>query len=212
MNNIKLICFDLDETIITHSSWKILHEALGVSKEEDRKMWIEYRDGQVSYDEWNTKVLNHYLKHQDATREGITDILSRYTYANGAREAIQYLKDKGYILVLISGSIDILVDIVMRDLGMHFAKANNTFVFNENNRLQAIHSDGDDTKAKVIHLENFCKTLNIDMHQCACVGDGANDLGLFKKTGHGITFKGSNVEKDAWKVIGTLHDLKDIFA
>jgi len=35
MNTIKLICFDLDETLIVESSWKKLHEALGISKELD---------------------------------------------------------------------------------------------------------------------------------------------------------------------------------
>ena len=62
-----------------------------------------------------------------------------------------------------------------------------------------------------MYLESFCEMLDVDINECAAIGDGANDIGLFKATGHGVTFKGSNIEKDAWKVIGSFDDLKDIF-
>jgi hydroxymethylpyrimidine pyrophosphatase-like HAD family hydrolase len=53
--------------------------------------------------------------------------------------------------------------------------------------------------------------LNIPIESCACIGDGANDIEMFKKTGRGITFKGSSIEKDAWKVIESLDELTEIF-
>ena len=211
MNNVKLICFDLDETIISHSSWQQLNLALGISKEDDRAMYEDFIAGRISYEEWNNKVLNFYLKHKDSTREEITEILSRYSYNDGVRESINYLKSKGYIIVLISGSIDILVSIIAHDLGIKYFKANNTFIFSSSNKLQAIHSQGDDKDAKTMYLESFCEMLDVDINECAAIGDGANDIGLFKATGHGVTFKGSNIEKDAWKVIGSFDDLKDIF-
>ena len=86
---IKLVCFDLDETLIMESSWKKLHVALGISEEEDRRMYKEYKEGLISYSEWNNKVLQHYLKHKDATRAGITSALSNYEYREGAREIIE---------------------------------------------------------------------------------------------------------------------------
>lgn len=211
MDNIKLICFDLDQTLIDRNSWKELGLALGISVEEDRKMYREYESGILSYDEWNNKILEYYLKHKDANKKSITKILSQYSYTKGAREIVEYLKNKGYILVLISGSIDILVDIVAKDLGIQFAKANNIFVFNDEDKLQNIQSYGDDTLAKVTHLKYFCDILNISIKECACIADGANDIEMFLQTGHGITFKGSNIEDKAWKVIDTFEDLKKIF-
>jgi len=209
--NIKLICFDLDQTLINHSSWKELGFALGISYEEDKRLYEEYKSGLVTYDEWNKKILNLYLKHKDANKEEITKIFSRYSYNKGAREAIKYLKNKGYVLVLISGSIDILVDMVAKDLGIKFSKSNNTFIFDNQNRIKDIISNGDDTYSKMFYLNDFCGKLKLNLQDCACVGDGANDIEMFRQTKHGITFKGSIIENEAWKVIESLEDLKNIF-
>lgn len=210
-NKIKLICFDLDETLIEKSSWKQLSFALGVTVEKDRELYQEYRKGLITYDEWNNKTIEIYMKHKDANREGITKIFSKYSYNKGVREAIDYLKEKGYILVLVSGATDIIVDIVAKDLGIKYFKANNDLIFDENDRLQGIHSCGNDEEAKLIHLEAFCEMLGVDIKECACIADGENDINMFKKTGHGITFKGKSIEKEAWKVINSFNDLKHIF-
>jgi phosphoserine phosphatase len=212
MDPIKLICFDLDQTLITHSSWKELGLALGISYEQDKRLFKEYESGITTYEQWNAKVLELYMKHPDANRERITEILSRYSYAKGAREAIEYLKEKGYILVLISGSIDILVDIVARDLGIKYAQANNALVFDEDGRLEGIHSlSEDEVFGKAEHLEAFSRMLGIPLTQCACVADGANDIEMFRRTGHGVTFKGSPIERQAWNVIDSFDDLRNIF-
>lgn len=209
--NIKLICFDLDETLINRSSWKYLSMALGMTEEEDRKMYKDYKAGLFSYDEWNEKILKHYLKHKDATKEGITNILSRYDYIDGAKEAVKYLQSKGYKMVLISGSMDILVKVVAEDLGIDYYKANNTFVFDENNKLKGIHSGGDDTIAKLGYLESFCEMLGVNiLSECVCIGDGSNDLMMFEKTQHGITFRNSKIKDTAWKLINSLHEIKEI--
>ena len=151
------------------------------------------------------------MKHENANRDGIIKILSKFTYNKGAREIVEYLKDKGYKLVLISGSIDLLVDMVAKDLGMDYSKANNTFIFDDMGKLTGVHSFGDDIHAKSEHLESFCDLLNIDMKECACVADGENDIEMFRKTGHGITFKGSIIENESWEIIDSFENLKKIF-
>src|SRR5258708_24958836 len=101
MEKIKLICFDLDQTLITQASWYELGLALGVSDEEDKRLFAEYTAGRLTNQEWNDTLLERYMEHPDANREGITHILSRYTLTEGAREAVEYLKAKKYELALI---------------------------------------------------------------------------------------------------------------
>lgn len=211
MEKIKLICFDLDHTLIKGGSWKRLGLALGISSEKDREMYDEYMSGMFTYDEWNDKVLEYYKKHKDGNKEYIIKALSNYSYQDGAREAVEYLKNKGYILVLISGSIDLLVDVVSKDLGIKYSKANNTFMFDENNKIIEIKSHGNDIYAKLKHLEDFCKLLNVDIRECACIADGDNDAEMFKATKHGVTFEDSPIKDEAWKVINSFSDLKNIF-
>lgn len=209
---IKLICFDLDDTLITKNSWKRLNLRLGVTVEKDREMYNDYMAGKITYEEWSDKVLEIYIEHDDANRESITQILSEYEFTDHAREVVKYLKDKGYELVLISGSTDIIVSLVAHELGIEYFKANNSFVFDDAGRLVNIHTDGTDTHAKLRYLEAFAEMLNIPIGECACIGDGANDIEMFKKTGNGITFTGSKIEGEAWKVVDSLKDLETIFA
>ena len=210
MDEIKLVCLDLDETIIGHNSWFDLGIALGMTPEEDERLYDLYKAGTITYEEWNGHVLAHYLKHEDANRQGVTKILSSYTFNDGAREAVEYLKAQKYEIVLISGSIDIIVDNVARDLGIQYRKANNAFEFDEHDRLKYIRSYGNDTLAKLAHLESFCEMLGIQIEECACIGDGANDIAMFRKTTHGITFANSPIKDEAWKIIDSLHDIQKI--
>ena len=211
MPTIKLVCFDLDDTL-KGRSWKTLNNGLGISDEDDRRWFYEYASGKISYEKWNEILLERYLEQDNATRKGITEIFSHYELADGAREAVEHVRSKGYETALISGSVDIMVDLVAHDLGITHAKANNTFIFDDAGRLKGIHTFGDDTIGKADHLESFCDQLGISMNECACIGDGENDIEMFRRTGHGITFRGSKIEKDAWKVVDSLKDIPAIFA
>ena len=207
---VKLVCFDLDDTLISQNSWYALSTALGVSEEMDKKWLAEYESGNITYEKWNEILLEQYMRHPDATRAGITKALTQITYSDGARESISYLRSHGFELVLISGSIDIVVSHVAHDLGISLSKANNTFIFDDNDRV-SIHTQGNDTIAKAVYLESFCDMLGIGLDECACIGDGANDIELFRRTGRGITFRGSKIEAQSWKVIDSLKDIPMIF-
>ena len=207
---IKLVCFDLDKTLITQNSWYKLNLALGVTHEEDQKLLEDYQKGVLSYDDWTKKLLSLFKRNDNSNLNNITKCLSDYTFNIGAKEIVEYVKSKGYIVTLISGSIDILVDLVSRDLNIEYAQATNTFLFDKNDNLNDIITIGDDKLAKLNILESFCRKTGINIDECVCIGDGDNDIELFKKTEHGITFKDSKIEKDAWKVISSLNDLKEI--
>lgn len=207
---IKLVCFDLDQTLINENSWAELGIALGVAKELEDELYRAFKAGEITYDEWNDRVLAEYMKHNEATRDGITKCFAKYTLAPGAREAVEYIKEAGYHVALISGSIDVMVNLVANDLGIRYAKANNAFIFDEEDRLSGIHAHGDDTLAKASHLESFCDLLGINIEECACIGDGANDIEMFRRTKHGITFPDSKIKSEAWKVVNSLHDIQTI--
>jgi len=106
--------------------------------------------------------------------------------------------------------MDLLVDKVAEELKIKFFGSNNCFIFNKNDKLIDIKVLGEESLIKLDNLKNFCSKIGIEISQCACVGDGDNDLELFKKTGHGITFKGSKLEKYAWKTIENLTDIRRI--
>ncbi len=213
MNPIKLVCFDLDKTLINfdgQNSWHALNVALGVTPEEDQKLFEQYYRGEFTYREWQQKLLAIFLKSPKANQRDITEILSKYSFNNGVKEIVAYCKSKGYSIALISGSLDLLVDIVGRDLGIELSEATNKLIFDESGKLKDIVDLGDESIAKLNLLESCCRKLGVTLEECVCIGDGDNDIEMFKKTGRGVTFTGSKIENDAWKVIESLGGLRDL--
>lgn len=208
---IKLICFDLDKTLTHQNSWFDLNLALGMTAEEDQQLYDEYYEGKIDYKEWIKKILDIFKARGKANKNTITEALSKNSIVDGGKGLVDYLKSEGYKVVLISGSIDIAVKQIAEKLGIEMAEATNTFIFDNNDKLKDIITIDDDKVAKLTILKNFCKKLNIDITECACIGDGDNDIELFKATKHGITFKDSKIESEAWKTIEKLDDLKNIF-
>jgi len=212
MNDTKLVCFDVDDTLISQNSWYVLNLALGMTPEEDLEMYEAYGRGDLSYDDWTAKLSALYRERGLATRENVTAALSTFKFKEGAEDLVRDLQSKGYEIALVSGSFDTLTRELAQHLGVKYAKGNTTLRFSDTGEFLDIESGGDEIQAKVGHLENFCNELGIKIEQCVCIGDGANDVEMFKKTGKGITFTDApeHVQAAAWKTVAQLSDIKEI--
>lgn len=209
-NNLKLICFDLNKTLIHENTWYDLNLAMGVTAEEDALLVQLFEEGVITYHTWLTILQNIYKKRGNPTQDSIEKLVSNYTLIDGSREAVNYCKDQGYEVALITGAMDILVEIVAKDLGITWYDANHSFLFDENGLLEKITIFDHDDIAKLHQLRRICRRLGLKETDCACVGDGDNDFELFQKTKHGITFPGSKIENIAWKTISSLSELQNI--
>ncbi len=209
MEKIKLVCFDLDDTITEENSWYKLNLSLGMTKEEDDYFYNKYHNGEIAYEEWIFELLKKY-KEKGANLKNIISGISEYSYRKGLKEIVEYLKNKGYVIALVSGSFNIMVDLIAKDLDIKLAGATNIFIFDDNDNLQNIVPLGVDSIARLNVLEDFCLKSGINIDECVCIGDGDNDIELFKKTKLGITFKGSKLENEAWKIIESFDDIKTI--
>ncbi len=201
----------MDKTVINQSSWYKLNLALGMTHDDDMALYNAYLRNEFNYVEWTAKILQFYKKSPKANRTDMLTILSDYQFVPGAVETVAYLQAKGYKVALISGAVDVMVNLAASDLNVDFAEACNTLVFDEDGRLTDLIPCVSDISAKLEYLQNICDRLGIDITQCACVGDGDNDIALFRATKHGITFTDSHIKDEAWKVIDKLADLQEIF-
>jgi phosphoserine phosphatase len=209
-SEIKLVCFDLNKTLIKENTWLNLNLDMGMTKEEDDLLFELWEEGVISYNEAQSLIERIYKKRGKATKEAILKSISKYTYVEGAKEIVKYLKYQGYKVALITGSLTVLAEKVAQELDIDFFEANNILIFNEKNYLESLIPLGDDSLVKLRHLESFCNRLNISIDECVCIGDGDNDALMFERCGHGITFKGSKIEKIAWKTITSLAEIKNI--
>ena len=202
----------MDDTLINHNSWYQLNIALGITPEEDKEMYDAYGKGEITYNEWTTKLNSLYQERGLATRENIEQMLEKITFKEGAEELVAYLRNRGYQLAIISGSFDATVKRAAESLNIPNYQANTKLVFNEDDYLKNIVSDGEEVYAKLKHLEEMCEKLGVEIEECACIGDGANDIEMFKKTNKGITFNTApeNLKKVSWRTVNNLSEIKNL--
>jgi len=209
-SDIKLICFDLNKTLINENTWVDLNLAMGMTKEEDDILFNLYEEGIISYMRWQKIIEKIYLNRGKSKKKIIENVIYKYTYKKGAKQIVKYLIKKCYKVALISSSIDLLVKRGAGELNIELYNAGNKLIFDNKDNLIKLKCLGEEKSVKLKQLKEFCKRLKIKITECACVGDGDNDRKLFEVTGKGITFKGSKIEKAAWKVIDDLSQIKDV--
>ncbi|MDB5186517.1 MAG: phosphoserine phosphatase SerB [Candidatus Saccharibacteria bacterium] len=206
MNDIKLIIFDINGTLVGDDTWPKFHGALGMTEEEDQLLWQLNNEGVMPNRIWMEVVNGIYQKRGKATKETINKTLLEYTYEPGAKEVVEELRQR-YELALISGAPDAMVEQVAKELNIDLFGSNALLLYNDDDTLREMIVLNEEPEGKLIYLQAFCRRLGISPDQVVCVGDGANDVELFRATKHGITFKGSTIENEAWKVVDSLHDL-----
>jgi phosphoserine phosphatase len=209
--DIKLICFDLNKTLIKDNTWYNLNIAMGMTEEEDQSIMSFAEKGFITYEQAQQIIEEIYKRSGEATYENIMRVVLEYSYNPGALEVVEYLKEKGYELALISGSMNLIVEHIASELDIEMYGANNIFSFNKDNYLENIAVIGEDETVKLDLLRGFARKLKLNLNQCACIGDGDNDSIMFRQTGRGVTFKGSKIENLAWRTINQLSDLREIF-
>jgi phosphoserine phosphatase len=127
-------------------------------------------------------------------------------------EIIKTLKNDGYAIAIISGSFDMAVKQVAKRAGIEHAFGCASIVFDENDMLQDVVTHGDESSAKLALLTELAQSLGVPLSQCACIGDGENDIAMFEATGCGITFRGSPIESSAWRVVDSIDEIPAVIA
>jgi len=196
MKDIKLIAFDLDGVLTDGcGSWQEVHKALGTcdAAEEHAK---EYLAGKITFDEWARKDTELWY---GVDIERIKEILYRIDLMPGIESTIPRLR-RDYKLVIISGGLQILADRIKNMFGMDYAVANE--LLTENGRVSGIQQIVD-FKGKGKILQEIAEISDIDLEECAAIGDYLNDIPMFKVAGFRIAFnpKDERVVKFADEII-----------
>lgn len=203
----KLIVFDLNKTLIRENSWLNLNLAMGVTEEEDSLLMRLASEGIINDSEGQDLLCRIYKKRGQPTRANIQKILEDYSFLPTAEETIKELQKRGNKLVIISGAMDLLVESVAKKLGIDEFHYNNSLEFDQNNLLTNILTIDNDEQYKLHQLEQVCQKLSIELTDCMCVGDGDNDILLFKTSRCGVTFADSPIKNEAKYTISQLQDI-----
>ncbi len=212
MAKIRLVCFDVDGTLVKENSWQFLTAGLGFPPERVVEFYRKAKSGELTFMEAEKRYTKMLQQSDKTTRAFIKKLFSQIKPRPGAKDLISYLKKKGCPVYLISGAIDIFVEEIAKKIKADGFYANSSLGFDEKGSLQKIHYREIQGELKVKQLEELVKRLGIKINEVAFVGDSENDIEVFKATNHGIAVHSSNKElkKIAWKEAASLEEIKGI--
>ncbi len=179
----RLICFDMDSTLITTEVIDELADRAGVGKEV-RELTERAMRGEIDFRESFTQRVA-LLKGLDV--DVMEDIAQKLPITEGVDRMMTILKRVGYKTAILSGGFTYFGNYLKRRFGFDYVYANELEV--EDGKLTGRYTgeivDGA-RKAELLRL--LCQFENIDIQQSVAVGDGANDLAMLNIAGLGIAF------------------------
>ncbi len=209
MEDKKIICFDVNGTLIDADSWGMFEE----SKQELKDIFNRYEKGDISINGLWEGMVSAFRKTGKASKEFICGFWAANNYfKEGAEDLISYLKSKKYKIYLISCSVGECLEPLSRKLSLDGFYAGSHLVFDDKGELVKIESECDGRPFKKEKLEELARKEGVDVRDIVFVGDGENDIGVFKMTGRGIAVDGDNEElvKNSWKQVDSLSEIKGI--
>ncbi|NVM55531.1 MAG: HAD-IB family phosphatase [Candidatus Helarchaeota archaeon] len=188
MGTFKLVCFDLDGVLtVKDDSWSYIHHNLGVWEQakEHRKLFFASK---INYQQWADLDVGLW---KNVSLDKINSIIQQIRVRPHIETVVQELKNRNLISVILSSGLSFFTDYVKNKFGFDFAIANSPII-GENNKLTGeIHvSVSYNDKDSV--LQGFLTPYNIKLKDCIAIGDGENDIPLFKEVGFSIAFNPKN--------------------
>lgn len=181
--NRRLICFDMDSTLIKTEVIDELAERAGVG-EQVRAITESAMRGEIDFSE-SFKQRVALLKGLDESV--MIDIAENLPIMDGADKLMANLKMLGYKIAILSGGFTYFGNYLKKRFDVDYVYANELEIVD--GKLTGRHmGDIVDGKRKAELLRLIAQVEKIELQQVIAVGDGANDLPMLNLAGLGIAF------------------------
>jgi len=181
--NRRLVCFDMDSTLIQTEVIDELAELNGVGPQV-RAITESAMNGEIDF--------NESFKQRMALLEGLSEdvlqnVAKNLPITKGAHRLMKALKYYGYKTAILSGGFTYFGDYLQKELGIDYVHANQLEI--KNGKLTGKYlGDIVDGQKKAEYLKAIAEKEGIHINQTIAVGDGANDLPMLNLAGLGIAF------------------------
>ena len=179
----RLICFDMDSTLIGTECIDELAKRAGVG-DEVKAITESAMRGEINFTESFTRRVA-LLKGLDESV--MKEIAEDLPYNEGLERMMRILKRVGYKTAILSGGFTYFAKVLQQRLGFDYVYANELEI--ENGKLTGRYlGDVVDGRRKAELLRLLCQVEHINLEQTVAVGDGANDLPMISLAGLGIAY------------------------
>ncbi len=179
----RLICFDMDSTLIKTEVIDELADRAGVGKQV-REITERAMRGEIDFlESFRERVA--LLKGLDESV--MQDIAEKLPITEGVERLMYVLKRYGYKIAILSGGFTYFGNYLKNKFGIDYVYANELEIVDGKltGRYLGEVVDGR-RKAELLRL--IAQVENVDIRQTIAVGDGANDLPMISLAGLGIAF------------------------
>lgn len=198
--NRRLVCFDMDSTLIQNEVIDLMAYAAGVGEQvseiTERAMRGEM-DFQQSFTERMALLKGLSLDKLDS-------IYDNLKITNGAERLISNLRLLGYKTAILSGGFEFFATRLANKLGIDYVHANQLDAV-DGKLTGKVTGDIIDDQRKAALLRSLAESQHIQLQQVIAVGDGANDIPMLSAAGLGIAFHAKpKVRDEAGNAFGTV--------
>ena len=201
----RLVCFDMDSTLIKAEVIDELAKRAGVG-EEVAKITESAMQGEIDFTESFTQRMA-LLK--GLSEEVLEDIAKNLPMMEGAEKLIRNLNAYGFKTAILSGGFNYFGNYLKNKLGIDYVYANTLEIQDGKLTGQVIHPVVN-AERKAVLLKQIAKEEGIDPEQVIAVGDGANDLLMLAEAGLGIAFRAKPLVRESAKQSLSTHGLDGI--
>lgn len=181
--NRRLICFDMDSTLIQTEVIDELASRAGVGEEVKKITELAMR-GEIDFKESFTKRVSLLKGLDESVMKEIADNLP---LTEGAERLFKTLKRYGYRTAILSGGFNYFGNYLKNKLGIDYVFANELEIVDGKLTGRYVGEIVDGTrKSEILKLLAFKEDIHLE--QVIAVGDGSNDLPMLKLAGLGIAF------------------------
>ncbi len=190
--NRRLICFDMDSTLIKTEVIDELADRAGAGPQV-RAITEAAMRGEIDFTESFSRRVA-LLRGLDV--EVMKEIAENLPIMDGAERLMSVLKMCGYKIAILSGGFTYFGNYLKKKFDMDYMYANELEV--ENGKLTGRYTgEVVDGKRKAELLRLIAQVEKIQLEQVIAVGDGANDLPMLSIAGLGIAFHAKPKVKEA---------------
>lgn len=196
----RLVCFDMDSTLIETEVIDELAERAGVGAQV-RAITERAMRGEIDFCESFTERVA-LLKGLDESV--MKEIAENLPITEGVERMMQVLKRAGYKTAILSGGFTYFGNYLKQKYGIDYVYANELEIVDGKltGRYLGEIVDG---KRKAELLKLIAQVENVNIAQTIAVGDGANDLPMLATAGLGIAFHAKpKVKQTAEQSISTI--------
>ena len=180
----RLICFDMDSTLIQTECIDELAERAGVG---DKVKAITERAmrGEIDFKEIFTERVA-LLKGLDVSV--MQEIAENLPITEGVERLMTILKRCGYKIAILSGGFTFFGEYLQRKFGIDYVYANELEIDDDGKLTGRYVGEIVDGHRKAELLKLIAQVEKVNLAQTIAVGDGANDLPMISQAGLGIAF------------------------